>query len=178
MGSFPPVSTLNYLGNDVIVNAAVVPLSVSGGISVVLGVSGGDVILDTNGYYAATPSVTSLNALTGDVLLQAGANVTITPGNGTLAIDAAAGSQGPVGPTGATGSQGPTGAAGATGPRGPAGAGAPSGSMVLGAPGDTTLIGAGYTEIASTSIEYWTATTTTARRRDANTTRRSGPARE
>src|SRR5512140_3076912 len=32
-GAFPPVSTLNYLGNDVIVNAAVVPLSVSGGIS-------------------------------------------------------------------------------------------------------------------------------------------------
>jgi hypothetical protein len=39
--------------------------------------------------------------------------------------------------------------------------GAPSGSMVLGAPGDTTLIGAGYTEIASTHIHYWTATTTT-----------------
>jgi hypothetical protein len=39
--------------------------------------------------------------------------------------------------------------------------GAPSGSMVLGAPGDTTLIGAGYTEIASTQIDYWTATTTT-----------------
>jgi N-acetylneuraminic acid mutarotase len=38
--------------------------------------------------------------------------------------------------------------------------GAPSGSMVLGAPGDTTLIGAGYTEIASTQIHYWTATTT------------------
>jgi N-acetylneuraminic acid mutarotase len=39
--------------------------------------------------------------------------------------------------------------------------GAPSGSMVLGAPGDTTLIGAGYTEVASTSLSYWTATTTT-----------------
>src|SRR5450759_1443189 len=48
-GTFPPVSTLNYLGNDVIVNAAVVPLSVSGGISMALGVSGGDVVLDTNG---------------------------------------------------------------------------------------------------------------------------------
>src|ERR1039458_6285419 len=39
--------------------------------------------------------------------------------------------------------------------------GAPSGSMVWGAPGDTTLIGAGYTEIASTPINYWTATSTT-----------------
>jgi hypothetical protein len=38
--------------------------------------------------------------------------------------------------------------------------GAPSGSMVLGAPSDTTLIGAGYTEIASTPINYWTATAT------------------
>ena len=53
-GAFPPVSTLNYLGNDVIVNAAVVPLSVAGGISMALGVSGGDVILDTNGYYAVS----------------------------------------------------------------------------------------------------------------------------
>jgi N-acetylneuraminic acid mutarotase len=39
--------------------------------------------------------------------------------------------------------------------------GAPSGSMVLGAPGDTTLIGAGYTEIAPSRFDYWTATTTT-----------------
>jgi hypothetical protein len=38
--------------------------------------------------------------------------------------------------------------------------GAPSGSMVWGAAGDTTLIGAGYTEIASTPINYWTATAT------------------
>src|ERR1017187_1292513 len=38
--------------------------------------------------------------------------------------------------------------------------GAPSGSMVLGSPGDTTLVGAGYTEIAPSRIDYWTATTT------------------
>jgi len=87
-GTFPPVSTLNYLGNDVIVNAAVVPLSASGGISIALGVSGGDVVLDTNGYYAATPSVTSLNTLTGDLTLVAGTNVTITPSGNTLTIDA------------------------------------------------------------------------------------------
>ena len=87
-GAFPPVSTLNFLGHDVIVNAAVVPLSATGGISVVLGVSGGDVILDTNGYYATVPSVTSLNTLAGDMTLAAGSNVTITPSGQTLNIAA------------------------------------------------------------------------------------------
>ncbi|HQQ76613.1 MAG TPA: hypothetical protein PLB01_04605 [Thermoanaerobaculia bacterium] len=93
-GTFPPVSTLNYLGNDVIVNAAVVPLSATGGISMALGVSGGDVILDTNGYYAAVPSVTSLNALSGDLTLAAGTNVTLTPSGSTLTISAAGGGGG------------------------------------------------------------------------------------
>ncbi len=180
-GTIPHVSTLNYVAGQTLANAAVVPLSSDGSISLVLGVSGGDVILDTNGYYAATPSVASLNALTGDVLLRAGTNVTITPGNGTLSIDAAGatGPQGPTGPTGATGPQGPAGATGATGPTGsqgpigltgatgpqgptgPPGGGAPSGSMVLGAPGDTTLIGAGYTEIAPCRFDYWTPTAST-----------------
>ena len=87
-GAFPPVSTLNYLGNDVIVNAAVVPLSATGGISIALGVSGGDVILDTNGYYAASGIVTSLSGLTGNVTLAAGPNVTIASLGGTLTINA------------------------------------------------------------------------------------------
>ena len=99
-GAFPPVSTLNYLGNDVIVNAAVVPLSATGGISMALGVSGGDVILDTNGYYADAADVASVNGLTGDVTLSAGANVTLTPSGNTLTIASSAGS-GP--PTGAAG---------------------------------------------------------------------------
>ncbi len=90
-GAFPPVSTLNYLGNDVIVNAAVVPLSATGGISMALGVSGGDVILDTNGYYAAVPNVASLNALTGDLTLAAGSNVTLTPSGNTLTIGSTGG---------------------------------------------------------------------------------------
>ncbi|MBK9063217.1 MAG: tail fiber domain-containing protein [Acidobacteria bacterium] len=107
-GAFPPVSTLNFLGNDVIVNAAVVPISVSGGISMALGVSGGDVILDVNGYYAPTPTVTSLNTLNGDVTLAAGTNVTLTPSGNTLTI-AAAGAQGPAGPTGPIGPPGPPG---------------------------------------------------------------------
>jgi hypothetical protein len=87
-GTFPPVSTLNFLGNDVIVNAAVVPISGAGGISMALGVSGGDVILDVNGYYAPVASVTSLNALTGDLTLTAGSNVSITPGAGSLTVAA------------------------------------------------------------------------------------------
>jgi hypothetical protein len=100
-GAFPPVSTLNYLGNDVVVNAAVVPLSATGGLSMALGVSGGDVILDTNGYYTDVPSVTSLNALTGDVTLAAGTNVTLTPSGSTLTIASTGGSGGP--PTGPAG---------------------------------------------------------------------------
>ena len=90
-GSFPPVSTLNFLGNDVIVNSAVVPLGPAGGISMALGVSGGDVILDTNGYYAPVPSVRSLNALTGDLTLQGSGGVTVTPGVGAITISAPAG---------------------------------------------------------------------------------------
>ncbi|MCM3874856.1 MAG: hypothetical protein NEA02_00405 [Thermoanaerobaculia bacterium] len=85
-GTFPPVSTLNFLGNDVIVNAAVVPLSATGGISMALGVSGGDVILDTNGYYAPQTVVTTLNGASGAVALAAGSNVTLTPSGQTLTI--------------------------------------------------------------------------------------------
>jgi hypothetical protein len=55
-GTFPPVSTLNYLAGQTIVNAAVVPISAGGGISMALGVSGGDVILDINGFYGPTSS--------------------------------------------------------------------------------------------------------------------------
>ena len=56
-----------------------------------IGVSGGDVILSTNGYYAPLSSVTSLNTLTGDLLLQAGANTAITPSGNTLTISSSGG---------------------------------------------------------------------------------------
>lgn len=52
--ALPPVSTLNFVAGQTVANAAVVPLSADGSISMALGVSGADVILDTNGYYDAT----------------------------------------------------------------------------------------------------------------------------
>lgn len=49
----PPVSTLNYdAAGRTLANAAVVPLGAGGGLTVVAGVSGTEVILDVNGYYA------------------------------------------------------------------------------------------------------------------------------
>ncbi len=113
-GALPPVSTLNFLPGQTIVNAAVVPLSADGSISVVLGVSGGDVILDTNGYYTSFSDVASLNGLTGDLTLAAGSNVTITPGAGVLTVSTSV-PQGPAGP------QGPSGLVGPVGPTGPQG---------------------------------------------------------
>jgi hypothetical protein len=117
-GVFPAVSTLNFVANDVVANAAVVPLSASGAISVAFGVSGGDLVLDTNGYYSPLGVVNSLNGLGGDLTLVAGSNITLTPGAGTLSISAASG----------TGPQGPAGPAGATGPTGPAGPQGPTGA--------------------------------------------------
>jgi hypothetical protein len=115
---FPPVSTLNFLANQTVANAAVVPLSADGSISVALGVSGADLVLDTNGYYANLSAVTSLNGLAGDLTLAAGSNVSITPGAGALTISATV-PQGPAGPAGTPGIAGPQ---GPTGPQGPAGA--------------------------------------------------------
>jgi hypothetical protein len=51
-GSQPTVSTLNYVAGQTIANAAVVPLGTGGGITVIAGVSGTDLIVDANGYYA------------------------------------------------------------------------------------------------------------------------------
>src|ERR1700737_924147 len=51
-GVTPLVSTLNYVAGQTVANAAVVPLGSGGGVTVVAGVSGTDLIIDTNGYYA------------------------------------------------------------------------------------------------------------------------------
>jgi hypothetical protein len=84
----PPVSTLTYLAGQTVSNAAIVPLGAGGAISAAPGVSGFDLIIDVNGYYAPSGIVASLSGLTGDVTLSAGANVTITPSGNTLTVAA------------------------------------------------------------------------------------------
>ncbi len=49
---FPGVSTLNFNAGQTLANAAIVPLSAAGGMSVVAGGAGFDLIIDVNGYYA------------------------------------------------------------------------------------------------------------------------------
>jgi hypothetical protein len=52
-GDTPPtVSTLNYLGGQTIANAAIVPLGAGGGLTVIAGLAGTQLIIDVNGYYA------------------------------------------------------------------------------------------------------------------------------
>jgi len=87
-GAAPGVSTLNYVASQTVANAAVVPLGTGGGVTVVAGVSGTDLILDTNGYYAPQTVVNTVNGLSGAVTLAQGTNVTITPAGQTLTIAA------------------------------------------------------------------------------------------
>lgn len=58
---YPGVSTLNFTAGQTLANAAIVPLSTTGGMTVVAGVSGFDLIIDVNGYYA-NPSTASSGA--------------------------------------------------------------------------------------------------------------------
>jgi len=51
-GPFAPVSTLNFGAGQTVANAAIVPVGASGGITLDAGVSGTDLIIDVNGYYA------------------------------------------------------------------------------------------------------------------------------
>jgi len=53
-GTVPDVSTLNYLAGQTIANAAIVPAGTGGGVTVVAGVSGTDLIIDINGYFSDT----------------------------------------------------------------------------------------------------------------------------
>jgi hypothetical protein len=50
-GAAPNVSTLNYLANQTIANAAIVPAGTNGGVTVIAGVSGTHLIIDINGYF-------------------------------------------------------------------------------------------------------------------------------
>ena len=51
-GGQPVVSTLNYTAGVTVANAAIVALGAGGGITVAAAVSGTDLLIDTNGYYA------------------------------------------------------------------------------------------------------------------------------
>src|SRR6266545_2823078 len=51
-GAQPSVSTLNYVAGQTVANAAIVPAGTGGGVTVVAGVSGTDLIIDINGFYA------------------------------------------------------------------------------------------------------------------------------
>jgi len=53
-GPAPVVSTLNYVAGQTVANAAIVPAGTGGGITVVAGVSGTDLIIDINGYFSNT----------------------------------------------------------------------------------------------------------------------------
>jgi hypothetical protein len=96
MGGAPPsVSSLNWTPSEVAIsNAAVIALA-SDSISIVVnGPSGStaDLIIDVNGYYAADPVVTSVNTMSGAVIIQPAADVTVTSGGGLVTIGVDAGS--------------------------------------------------------------------------------------
>jgi hypothetical protein len=51
-GSIPVVSTLNYVAGETVANAAIVAAGTGGGITVVAGVSGTDLVIDIDGYFS------------------------------------------------------------------------------------------------------------------------------
>ncbi|MEP6767211.1 MAG: hypothetical protein ABJC61_00980, partial [Acidobacteriota bacterium] len=152
-GSPPTTSSLNWDPAEVAIsNAAVIGLGASSGIGVSVNgpfnAGSVELIVDVNGYYNADPSVTTLNTLSGDVVLAAGSNVTLTPSGQTLTVSTSvpAGPQGPVGPAGPAGATGATGATGAAGAAGPIGPQGPVGAVgAAGATGATGATGAAGT---------------------------------
>jgi endosialidase-like protein len=87
-GVLPLVSTLNYVAGETVANAALVPLG-PGGLTVIAGVSGADLILDVNGYFtdSLVHAVDTQNLFVGvgagNVATTGGENTAV--GNGALA---------------------------------------------------------------------------------------------
>jgi hypothetical protein len=81
----PVVSTLNFVAGQTVANAAIVPAGTGGGIAVVAGVSGTDLIIDINGYYGGG-LVTSANALTGDVTINGAGSVSVGTAGNTITV--------------------------------------------------------------------------------------------
>jgi hypothetical protein len=88
--SQPVVSTLNFNANQLESNAAIVPAGTSGSINVFVNAPG-HLLIDINGYYKGIAIVNTLNALSGNVTLAAGTNISITPSGQMLTIAATGG---------------------------------------------------------------------------------------
>ena len=84
----PRVSTLNFTAGETVGNAAIVGLGAGGAISAAAGVSGFDLVVDVNGYYAPSGIVTSVNGVQGAVAISAGADVTIGGSGQTVTVSA------------------------------------------------------------------------------------------
>ncbi len=97
--TMPTVSALTASPAAWVEDAAIIPAGTSGAIDVYCQYAG-RVVIDVNGYYAAQSLVSSLNTKTGDLMLAAGSNVTITPSANTLTIAAVAAGGPPSGPAG------------------------------------------------------------------------------
>ena len=98
----PAVSTLNYVAGQTVANAAIVPAGTSGGVTVIAGVSGTNLLIDINGYFTSefnpnnflyAESLTSQAAITGDNVSTVGFAVgvlgripTTTAGSGSAGV--------------------------------------------------------------------------------------------
>jgi hypothetical protein len=93
--SQPDVSTLNYVAGQTIANAAIVPAGPGGGVTVIAGVSGTNLIIDINGYFPVVYNNGTSIDIEGSV---ASGNMMFvgnfaTSGNATRGIFALAGNQ-------------------------------------------------------------------------------------
>jgi endosialidase-like protein len=86
-GVQPLVSTLNYVGGETVANAAIVPLG-PGGLTIVAGVSGTELILDVNGYFTDS----FVHVVNGALLVGLGAPAVDTTGVGTGVLTNSTGS--------------------------------------------------------------------------------------
>jgi hypothetical protein len=183
-GAVPLVSILNFTAGQTVANAAVVPTNVSGSITVNVSAST-HLLVDINGYYAGgvVTSVAAGTGLTGggtgDVTVAiaaggVGSNELASNAVTSSKIAANAVTAGAIAPSQVVKSlnglfDGITLAAGPNVTITPSaqtltiastGTGVPSGAFVLGNPADTTLIGAGFSEVAPSSQDLWTPTST------------------
>jgi hypothetical protein len=69
----PTASSINFAAGDTVSNAATIPLSATGGMTI-FSKSATDVIVDVTGYFEG-PVVSTVNGLSGAVTLPARANV-------------------------------------------------------------------------------------------------------